>query len=121
MDRDGNVIAFKPLARDMLGALVNQSYLAEELEPMLRLGHEVLPAGLTEFAPAAGLEPITQVMEGDPANVGHRTSSGMRTSTSGPVRTTADAKVAAAALPAAIPEIARELAAWLLAGLRTRR
>lgn len=121
VDRDGSVIAFKPLARDTLGALVNQPYLAAELEPMLRLGHEALPSGVTEFAPAAGLEPITQVMEGDPADVGHRNSSGMRMSTSGPVHTTADTKVAAAALPAAIPEIARELAARILAELRTRR
>ncbi len=121
VDRDGSVIAFKPLARDTLGALVNQPYLAAELEPMLRLGYEVLPSGVTEFAPVAGLEPITQVMEGDPADVGHRSSSGMRTSTSGPVHTTADAKVTAAALPAAIPEIARELAARILAELRTRR
>ncbi len=44
VDRDGSVIAFKPLARDMLGALVSKPYLAAELEPMLRLGHEVLPA-----------------------------------------------------------------------------
>ena len=35
----------------------------------------------------------------------------MRMSTSGAVHTTADAKTTAAALPAAIPEIARELAA----------
>ncbi len=42
-------------------------------------------------------------------------------STSGPVHTTAGAKVTAAALPAAIPEIARELAARILAELRTRR
>ncbi len=121
VDRDGSVIAFKPLARDTLGALVNQPYLAAELEPMLRLGHEVLPSGVSEFAPAAGLEPITQVMGGDPADVGYRNSSGMRMSTSRPVHTTADVKVTAAALPAAIPEIARELAARILAELRTRR
>ncbi len=60
-------------------------------------------------------------MEGDPADVGRRHSSGMRMSTSGPVHTAADAKVTAAALPAAIPEIARELAARILAELRTRR
>ncbi len=121
VDRDGSVIAFKPLARDTLGALVSKPYPAAELEPMLRLGHEVLPAGVTEFAPVAWLEPIAQVMEGDPADVGHRHSSGMRMSTSGPVHTTAGAKVTAAALPAAIPEIARELAARILAELRTRR
>jgi hypothetical protein len=105
VDRDGSVTAWKPLARDTLGALVNQPYLAAELERMLRLGYEVLPCGVPEFAPAAGRDPITQVMEGDPADVG----------------TSADAKVAAAALPAAIPEIARELAARILAELRTRR
>lgn len=121
VDRDGSVIVFKPLARDALGALVNQPSLAAHLESMLRLGHEVLPADVSEFAPAAGLGPITQVIEGDPADVGRRSSSGMRMSTETPVRTTADTKVAAAALPAAIPEIARELAARILAELRTRR
>jgi hypothetical protein len=54
-------------------------------------------------------------MEGDPADVGRRDSSGMRMSTSGPVRTSADAKVAATALPAATPDFARELAARILA------
>jgi hypothetical protein len=60
-------------------------------------------------------------MEGDPADLGRRTSSGMRMSAQAPVRTVADAKVCVAALPAAIPEIARELAARILAELRTRR
>ena len=88
---------------------------------MLALGHEVLPSGVTELGPAAGLEPITQVMEGDPTDLGHRTRSGMRMSASAVVHTVADAKVAAAALPAAIPEVARELAARIIAELRTRR
>jgi len=60
-------------------------------------------------------------MEGDPADVGRRSSSGIAMSAEAPVRTTADTKVAGAALPAAIPEIARELAARILAELRTRR
>jgi hypothetical protein len=121
VDRDGSIIVFKPLARDTLGTLVNQASLTADLEPMLRLGHDMLPADVSELAPAAGLGPITQVMEGDPADVGRRSSSGMRMSAETPVRTTADSKVAAAALPAAIPEIARELAARILAELRTRR
>ena len=119
--RNGGVVVFKPLARDMLGTLVNEAFLAREFEPLLRLGHEVLPTGLAEFAPAAGLAPIGQVMEGDPDQVGHRSSSGMRMSGSTPVRTVPDVKVAVAALPGAIPEIARELAARIIAELRTRR
>jgi len=121
VDRDGSVIVFKPLARDTLGTLVNQESLTADLVPMLRLGHEVLPADISEFAPAAGLGPITQVMEGDPADVGRRSSSGMRMSTETPMRTMADTKVAEATLPTAIPEIARELAARIFAELRTRR
>jgi len=74
VDRDGSVIAFKPLARDTLAALVSKPYLAAELEPMLRLGHEVLPAGVTEFAPVAWLEPIAQGMEGDPPTSGTATA-----------------------------------------------
>jgi len=120
-DRDGSVMSFRPLARDDLGSLVSLPVLAADLEPMLRLGHELLPPGITDFVPAAGLGPVTQVMEGDPADLGRRTSSGIRMSAQAPVRTAADAKVAAAALPAAIPEIASELAARILAELRTRR
>jgi hypothetical protein len=37
------------------------------------------------------------------------------------VRTVPDVKVAVAASPEVIPEIARELAAWLMAELRTRQ
>jgi hypothetical protein len=121
VDRNGGVLVFKPLARDMLGTLVNEAYLARELEPLLRLGREVLPAGMAEFAPAAGLAPIDRVMEGDPSEVGHRSSGGMRMSGSKPVRTVPDVKVAAAALPRAIPEIAHELAARIMAELRARR
>jgi hypothetical protein len=121
VDRDGSVMVFKPLARDTLGTLVNLPSVTAELEPMLRLGHEMLPTGVSEFAPVAGLGPITQVMEGDPTDIGRRSSSGMRMSSETPVRTTPDAKVATSALPAAIPEIARELAARILAELRTRR
>jgi len=72
IDRNGGVLVFKPLARDMLGTLVNEASLTRELEPLLRLGREVLPAGMVEFAPAAGLAPIDSVMEGDPSEVGHR-------------------------------------------------
>lgn len=121
VDRDGSVLAFKPLVRDDLGSLVNQQYLATELKSLLRLAHEMLPADISEVAPVAGLGPITQVMEGDPRDVGHRVGGGMRMSTSGPVRTQADAKVVTAAMPAAIPEIAQEVAARILAELRTRR
>jgi hypothetical protein len=122
VDRDGSVLVFRPLVRDTLGSLVDQVSLTRELELMLRLGYEVLPAGVSEFAPAAGLGPITGVTEGNPAEIGHRHGgSGLRMSTDVPVRTTADVKVAATALPAGIPEIARELAARILADLRTRR
>jgi hypothetical protein len=121
VNRDGSVVAFKSLARDGLGSLVNKPYLAAELESLLQLAYEVLPTNISEVAPAAGLEPITQVMEGDPLDVGRRTGGGMRMSTSGPVRTRPDAKVVTAAMPAGIPEVAQELAARILAELRTRR
>jgi hypothetical protein len=112
----------RPLVRDTLGSLVDQASLAGELELMLRLGYEVLPAGVSEFAPAAGLGPITAVTEGDPAEIGHRHSvTNSHMPTDAPVRTAADVKVTATALPAGIPEIARELAARILADLRTRR
>lgn len=90
LDRDGSVVTFRPLARDDLGALVSLPALTAELESMLRLGRELIPSGITEFAPAAGLGPVTQVMEGDPADLGRRSSSGLRMSAqdlSGPRQT----------------------------------
>ena len=45
----------------------------------------------------------------------------MRMSGSKPVRTVPDVKVAVAAWPRAIPEITHELAARIMAELRTRR
>lgn len=122
VDRDGSVLVFRPLVRDSLGALVDQASLAGELEFMLRLGYEVLPAGVSEFAPVAGLGSISGIAEGDPAGIGHRHGvSSLRMPTDTPVRTIADVEVAATALPAGIPEIARELAARVLADLHTRR
>jgi hypothetical protein len=120
-DRNGSVLIYVSLPRDMLGTLVSQPYLAEQLDLLLRTGYEVLPSDVKEIAPAAGLEPVDRVIEGDPADIGHRSSSTLRMAGSKPVRTTPDVKVAAAALPRAIPEIARELAARLMAELRTRR
>ena len=49
-------------------------------------------------------------MEGDPTDFGRHSRSDMRMSTETPAQTTADGKVATAALSAAIQEIARELA-----------
>ena len=121
VDRTGAVLAYAALPRDTLGTLVNDTYLAGQLEPLLRIAHHMLPAEVNEVVPVAGLEPVDRVVEGDPAELGHRSSSTLRMSASKPVRTVPDAKVAAAALPRAIPEIARELAARLMAELRTRR
>jgi hypothetical protein len=120
-DRNGSVLAYVSLPRDTLGTVVNQPYLAEHLELLLRTGHQVLSADVKEIAPAAGLEPVDRVIEGDPADIGRRSSSTLRMAASQPVRTTPDTMVAVTALPRAIPEIARELAARLMAELRTRR
>ena len=76
-------------------------YLQDRNKPLSCSPSAIRTRDVSEFAPAAGLGSITQVMEGDPADVGRRSSNGMRMSTETPVRTTADTKVAAAALPAA--------------------
>ena len=83
--------------------------------------HLVRHHAMSSEAVQAGLAPIDRVIEGDPSEVGHRSSGGMRMSGSKPVRTVPDVKVAVAALPRAIPEIAHELAARIMAELRTRR
>ena len=121
IDRTGTVLAYTPLPRDTLGSLVSEPYLASRLELLLRVAYQVLPVELDEVVPAAGLEPIDRVIEGDPDDLGRRSSGTLRMSQSNPVRTEPDTKVATTALPRAIPEIASELAARLMAELRTRR
>jgi hypothetical protein len=120
-DRDGTILVYKSLPRDTLGTLVSESYLAEQLDGLLRTGYEVLPVGIGEIALAVGVEPVDRVVEGDPAELGQRSSSTLRMSGSRAARTAPDAKVAVAALPGAIPEVDRELAARLMAQLRISR
>jgi hypothetical protein len=120
-DRNGTILAYKSLPRDSLGTLVSESYLAGQLEVLLRTAYEVIPTGIGEIAPTSGVEPVDRVAEGDPAALGHRSSSTLRMSGSPAVRTAPDAKIAVAALPGAIPEVTRELAARLMAELRTSR
>jgi hypothetical protein len=119
VERTGSVLVFRTLPRDFLGSLVDRASLATDLEPMLRLAAELAPDEVGRVVPVAGLEPIDRVLEGDPGRLG-RTGGSIRTGRSHPVRTLPEAAVPLDAFPSAAPEVAEELAARLMAELRTR-
>ncbi len=121
VDRAGGVMVFETLPRDQMGTLVDQPYLGERLTMLIRTAHAILAAEVMHLVPVAGLAPIDWVQEGDPAKLGSRMSSSMRTGQTQPVHTQPDSQIEVGALPAAIPEVARELAARLTAELRSRR
>lgn len=119
-ERTGSVLVFRTLPRDFLGSLVDRESLSADLDPMLRLAAELVPGEVGLVLPAAGLEPIERVREGDPRHLGRNSGSGPRMGRTAPVRTEADAAVPLSAFPMGASEVAQELAARLIAELRTR-
>jgi hypothetical protein len=121
LDRTGSVLVFETLPRDMLGALVDRSDLTDRLARLIRVAATTLPAEVSTVAPAAAIDPLGQVMEGDPSELGRRQGGAMRAGQAEPVRTEPDFQIDTRALPAGASELAGELAARLMAELRTRR
>lgn len=119
--RDGSVLAFTSLQSDMFGSLVDDQWLRQALGRLLRTAVEALPAGQTDVVPAAALDPTDGVSLGDPASIGERRSAGMRMGSSQTVRSAADAAVPVSSLPAGVDDIAGELAAQLVVGVRGLR
>ena len=119
VDRTGSVLIFKPLPRDSMGGLVDRASLTADLAFLLRLAAELVPPAIEQVVPAAAVEPFSNVMEGDPKTLG-RSSAGIRTRGTEPLRTEPEDAVPTKAFPAAAPEVAAELAARLMAEVRMR-
>ena len=119
VDRSGSVLAFKPLPRDMIGALVNLQSLTADLANMIRLSAELIPDGIEFVVPAAGIDPLGNTDEGDPSALG-RSGGGIRITSGDPLRTEPEDAVDLNAFPEASVEVGKELAARLLTDLRSR-
>jgi Domain of unknown function (DUF4062) len=116
LDRSGSVLVFETLKRDWLGSLVDQPYLTDRLVQLIHVAATVLSAEAPTVVPAAAIDPIGQVMEGDPSELGRRSSGSMRMTQNEPVRTEPDFQIDMRALPSGVRELASELSARLIAG-----
>lgn len=121
VDRDGAGLAFKTLPADVMGALINQDDLRQRLVVLLRALAPHIRGEADRVALAAAIEPVDQVFEGDPAEVGRRTSGAMRMVTGAAARTEPQDTVPLTSLTSATSEIANELAARLLQEIRATR
>ncbi|MFC9971844.1 DUF4062 domain-containing protein [Spirillospora sp. NPDC127200] len=120
VDRTGSVLVFTPLPRDMIGSLIDSTSLTSQAAGMLRLAAQLIPAEVDLVIPAAAIDPLGNTREGDPQNLG-RNGGPMRLSDrEAPLRTEPEGAVPVKAFPEASTEVARELAAHLLAHLRER-
>ncbi|WP_119730056.1 DUF4062 domain-containing protein [Thermomonospora amylolytica] len=120
VDRTGSVLVFKPLPRDLIGSLINQESLAEDLAVLLRLAAELVPSSIRYVVPVAAIDPSDNLREGDPGNLG-RSSGPIALGNDGPLRTEVEDAVQVDAFPGAALEVGKELAARLIATLRMRQ
>jgi hypothetical protein len=115
------VSAFEALPTDFMGALVNQAELQRRLARLLTLAAGALPTGTTEVAPAASLAPLDRVFEGDPSKVGGRHQGTMRMTTGAAAVMNPTATVSVRAVMDHSGDVAAEMAAELIDGLRQTR
>ncbi len=116
--RDGAAMIFQALPTDVMGALVNQADLAQRIGVLLRILAPHLPA-TEHVALAAALDPIDRIAEGDPSQVGHRTSGAMSMHGDKAARTEPVDQVTRASLTEGLPAVADELAVRLLQAVRS--
>lgn len=118
VDRDGTVMAYEALPADLFGTLISISDLSSRVRRLLILLAGQIDRDCGLVAMAAGIEPATNVYEGDPALVGNRNSAGLRTQHVAPVRTGPEDGFPAAAIAEHVGEIADEIAARLMHKVR---
>lgn len=120
IDRTGSVLVFTPLQRDMIGSLVDTASLTSQAASMLNLAARLAP-GEVEFAvPIAAIDPVGNTREGDPRDLGRNGGPMRMDNRDVPLRTEPEGAVPVRSFPEASIEVARELAAHLLAHLRER-
>lgn len=119
--RSGQVTVFEALTTDSMGALVNREELQRRLARLMSLAAGALPAGTTVVAPAASLSPLDRVFEGDPSKVGGRHQGTMRMTSAAAAVMNPTATVSVRAVIDHSGDVAAELAAEVLDGLRQTR
>jgi hypothetical protein len=119
--RSGQVSVFEALPTDFMGALVNQGELQRRLSRLIVLAAAAVPAGTTAVAPAASLAPLDRVFEGNPSKVGGRHQGTMRMTTGAAAVMNPTATVSVRAVLDLSGDVAAEMAAELLDGLRQTR
>lgn len=117
VDRDGTILVFQSIPTDTLGALINSDDLEMRLTVILRLVGAFLPS-TEHLAVAVSLKPLDRVAEGDPAEVGRRSSGSMPHSQGLTARVVPQDQIPAAALPDSVTDLASEYAARLLTAVR---
>lgn len=114
LTRAGVVSLWRELPRDNLGTLVSVESLASEIRQLVTIGAEVISSG-KQFGLAAGLDPVGMLVEGDPTDLGRRTSASLgRFAQDARIQLPVEASVRAEDLPRAASDLARELAVRLL-------
>lgn len=111
----GGTSAFVSLPTDFLGALVNQTSLQRDLAQLISLA---APHVADTVTVAAGLSKAARVREGDPAQVGTRTSGPAGMGDGLVIRVGADFSVSTQAVTTSSGDVAAELAARILNDLR---
>jgi hypothetical protein len=117
ISRDGSAMSFQALPTDNLGTLVNQHDLSKRITVLLRTLGSRLP-DTEHVALAAGLEPIEMVAEGDPTEVGSRTTGSIAHSRGNAARAEPVDQILRASLIDGLPAVADELAVRILQALR---
>ncbi len=106
--------AFTSLPTDIFGAIIERAGLQKKIASML--GPHAGPAD--DLALAVGLSPAEKVREGNPADVGTRTSGSMTTRSGLSIRTNPDFTVSRASLTTSTGDLAAELATRLANDVR---
>jgi hypothetical protein len=119
--RSGQVTAFEALPTDFMGALVDRPELQRRLSRLVRVASDQLPPSTTDVALAASLAPLDHVYEGDPSKVGGRHQGTLRLSAGAAAVMNPVSKVPVRAIRDLGGDVAAEMGAELLDGLRSVR
>lgn len=118
VSRFGVVSASMELPSDFMGTLVDRNSLQRDLGSLLSLAAAHV-GETTEVAVAAGLSAAERIAEGDPAEIGERTSGSLRFGTGIHVRVGADFAVSRVTFVSSRGDLVSELAVRLLNDLRS--
>ena len=118
ISRSNTVSVWRELPRDNLGTILAVRSLSADIADLVRLGGNAV-AFKGDVTATAALDPVAMAVEGDPADLGRRTSANLtRFATGGYIRLPPETAVSAESLDAAAQDLARELAVRLIREFR---